>query len=69
MELDISYNGINMMGIHNKQDELWVEAVNLGHRIPEEHILRKFAKVLDLGLSGRPWPASTDATGMSPWIR
>ena len=37
------------MGLHSKQEELWVEAVNLGHRIPEDHILRKIARVLDLG--------------------
>jgi len=38
-----------MMGIHQKQGELWAKAVDLGSRIPEEHILRKLDKFLDLG--------------------
>ena len=37
-----------MMGIHQKQGEFWVEAVELSSRIPEGHILRKFSKALDL---------------------
>jgi hypothetical protein len=38
-----------MMGVHEKQSELWVEPVNLGRRIPEDHVLRKLQWVLDLG--------------------
>jgi transposase len=38
-----------MMGLHQKQTELWVEPVNLGRRIPEDHFLRKLNKTLDLG--------------------
>jgi hypothetical protein len=38
-----------MMGVHEKQNELWVEPVNLGRRIPEDHVLRKLRRVLDLG--------------------
>jgi len=38
-----------MMGLHQKQTELWVEPVNLGRRIPEDHFLRKLNKMLDLG--------------------
>ena len=37
------------MGVHQKQIELWVEPVELGRRIPEDHILRKLARVVDLG--------------------
>jgi transposase len=37
-----------MMGLHQKQTELWVEPVNLGRRIPEDHFLRKLNKMLDL---------------------
>ena len=37
------------MGIHQKQGEFWVEPVELSSRIPEEHILRKLSRVLDLG--------------------
>jgi len=36
------------MGLHQKQTELWVEPVNLGRRIPEDHFLRKLNKMLDL---------------------
>lgn len=36
------------MGLHQKQTELWVEPVNLGRRVPEDHILRKLNKMLDL---------------------
>jgi transposase len=37
-----------MMGMHQKQTELWVEPVNLARRIPEDHFLRKLNKTLDL---------------------
>jgi transposase len=37
-----------MMGLHQKQAELWVEPVNLGRRVPEDHFLRKLNKMLDL---------------------
>ena len=37
-----------MMGVHEKQNELWVEPVNLGRRIPAEHLLRRLQQVLDL---------------------
>jgi len=36
------------MGLHQKQTELWVEPVNLGRRIPEDHFLRKLNRTLDL---------------------
>ena len=36
------------MGVHQKQIELWVEPVELGRRIPEDHILRKLARAVDL---------------------
>jgi transposase len=38
-----------MMGHWQKQTELWVEPVNLGRRIPRDHLLRRINKVLDLG--------------------
>jgi transposase len=38
-----------MMGIHQRQEELWTKAIDLGSRIPEDHILRQLEKVLDLG--------------------
>lgn len=37
-----------MMGVHQRQTELWVEPVNLARRIPEDHFLRKLNKRLDL---------------------
>jgi len=37
-----------MMGVHQKQTELWVDPVNLARRIPEDHFLRKLNKTLDL---------------------
>jgi transposase len=37
-----------MMGEHAKQNELWVEPVNLARRIPEDHPLRKLKGVLQL---------------------
>jgi transposase len=37
-----------MMGQHAKQNELWVEPVNLGRRIPEDDPLRKLQQVLKL---------------------
>jgi len=37
-----------MMGQHAKQNELWVEPVNLARRIPEDHPLRKLQRVLRL---------------------
>jgi len=36
------------MGQHAKQNELWVEPVNLARRIPEDHPLRKLQRVLKL---------------------
>ena len=36
------------MGRMAKQTELWVEPVELGKRIPEDHLLRKIGKILDL---------------------
>jgi len=36
------------MGEHAKQNELWVEPVNLARRIPEDHPLRKLKGVLKL---------------------
>ncbi len=36
------------MGQHAKQNELWVEPVNLARRIPEDHPLRKLQQVLRL---------------------
>ncbi len=38
-----------MMGQWQKQTELWVEPVNLGRRIPQDHLLRKINQVLNLG--------------------
>ncbi len=38
-----------MMGIQQKQGELWAKAVDLSSRIPEDHILKRLDKVLDLG--------------------
>jgi hypothetical protein len=37
------------MGVNEKQTELWVEPVNLARRVPEDHILRKLNRALDLG--------------------
>lgn len=37
-----------MMGRHEKQNELWVEPVNLARRIPEDHPLRRLNRVLEL---------------------
>ncbi len=37
-----------MMGHWQKQTELWAEPVNLGRRIPQDHLLRKINKALDL---------------------
>lgn len=37
------------MGQWRKQTELWVEPVNLGRRIPQDHLLRKLNRALDLG--------------------
>ena len=42
-----------MMGHWQKQTELWVEPINLGRRIPRDHLLRKINKVLDLGFVRR----------------
>jgi transposase len=42
-----------MMGHWQKQTELWVEPVNLGRRIAQDHLLRKINKVLDLGFVRR----------------
>lgn len=42
-----------MMGYWQKQTELWVEPINLGRRIPPDHLLRKINKVLDLGFVRR----------------
>lgn len=57
-----------MMGIHQKQGELWAKAVDLGARIPDDHLLRKLDKVLKLdfvrrevaGLYGRRGNVSVD---------
>lgn len=56
------------MGIHQKQGELWAKAVDLGGRIPADHLLRRLDKVLDLefvrqevcGLYGRRGNVSVD---------
>ena len=42
-----------MMGHWQKQTELWVEPINLGRRIPPDHLLRKINQVLDLGFVRR----------------
>ena len=42
-----------MIGHWEKQTELWVERINLGRRIPPDHLLRKIDKVLDLGFVRR----------------
>ena len=42
-----------MMGHWQKQTELWVEPVNLGKRIAQDHLLRRINKVLDLGFVRR----------------
>ena len=57
-----------MMGQWQKQSELWVEPVNIGRRIPEDHLLRKINQVLDLsfvreevaGFYGRNGQVSVD---------
>lgn len=57
-----------MMGIHQKQGELWAKAVDLGRRIPADHLLRRLDKVLQLdfvrqevaGLYGRRGNVSVD---------
>lgn len=57
-----------MMGTHQKQGELWAKAVDLGGRIPADHLLRRLDKVLDLefvrqevaGLYGRRGNVSVD---------
>src|SRR6478752_8217306 len=57
-----------MMGQWQKQGELWVEPVNIGRRIPEDHLLRKINRVLDLsfvreevaGFYGRNGQVSVD---------
>ena len=36
------------MGRSAKQTEFWVEPVELGKRIPADHLLRKIGKILDL---------------------
>ena len=38
-----------MMGLHQKQGELWAKAVDLSSRIPEDHVHKRLDKVLDLG--------------------
>jgi transposase len=37
-----------MMSVHERQVELWVEPVNLGRRISENHLLRRLQKALRL---------------------
>ena len=37
-----------MMWSMAKQRKMWVEPVELGERIPEDHLLRKISKILDL---------------------
>jgi transposase len=39
-----------MMGQWQKQTELWVEPVHLVRRIPQDHLLRKINRALDLGV-------------------
>ena len=41
-----------MMGVNEKQTELWVEPVNLARRVPEDHFLRKLNRALDLSFGG-----------------
>jgi hypothetical protein len=38
-----------IMGYWQKQIELWVEPANIASRIPEDQLLRKINKVLELG--------------------
>ena len=42
-----------MMGRLSKQTELWVEPVELGRRIPEDHLLRKISSIVDFGFVRR----------------
>jgi transposase len=37
-----------MMSVHERQEELWVEPVNFGRRIPDDHLLRRLQTVLRL---------------------
>lgn len=37
-----------MLSVHERQEELWVKPVNLGRRIPEDHLLRRLQKVFML---------------------
>ncbi|MEM7601148.1 MAG: hypothetical protein AAF357_06990 [Verrucomicrobiota bacterium] len=37
-----------MMGIQQKQGELWAKAVDLGSRLPDDHLLRQIDRLLDL---------------------
>src|SRR6266702_4018186 len=38
-----------MMGRQQSQDELWAPALDLFSRIPDDHLLRRLERVLDLG--------------------
>lgn len=40
-----------MMGMHRRREELWAEALDLGSRIPEDHLLRKLDQGLDWGFA------------------
>ena len=51
------------MGHWQKQTELWVEPINLGKRIPLDHLLRKINKVLDLGFVRREVAGSYGSNG------
>lgn len=37
-----------MMGIQHKQGELWAKAIDLGSRLPDDHLLRQIDRLLDL---------------------
>lgn len=39
---------VGMVGKHEKQNELWVEPINLVKRIPEDHRLHQIQKILKL---------------------
>ena len=46
-----------------------VEPVNSAKRIPQDHLLRKINKVLDLGSCAEKWRVSTGAMAMCRWTR
>jgi len=47
------------MGQHERQQEMWVEPINLGKLIPDDDPLRKINRVLKLDFvrEGTPWDA------------